>query len=78
MKYMLKREGLYLMGFKPSGIKLTERDTTVDVLTGLYGLKQSDAFVFDGEYAASDVARRLGGAEMVPVEGGTLDENQTD
>lgn len=60
--YIIKKDGLYLMGYKPSG--LTEYDKNgkpQEVYTGIWGTDKHDAIPFDNKAFVEIFAGMIGG-----------------
>lgn len=65
--YIIKKDGMYLMGYRPSG--LTEYDkhgNRTPVYTGIWGNNKLDAMPFDNTSFAVTFAGMIGG-EVIKV-----------
>ena len=60
--WLIKRDGLYLMGYQPSGCReIMGNGKMTDILTGAWGSSIRDAKPFDNSYVALAIAENLGG-----------------
>lgn len=66
LAYMIRKDGLWLIGYQASGIKEYLGDgRLVNVPTCIYGDRRDDAMTFDEEYKARNLAQLLGADLMV-------------
>lgn len=64
--YLIRKDGLWLLGFQPSGIREFVNGTLKEVLTAIWGNDIRDAKPYEHEQTARAYAKLFGG-EVISV-----------